>query len=289
MPIRFRCPHCQRKLKARNDKAEQQMACPNCGQPLTVPAHEAVDPNRVEGLAEEEQRAHADPFAELIVYDDEIVYETDEPQAARDTFGKQVATRQLVGVSRRLIYAHAILLAILPLTGLAVGYLIGRTDRQPSVASGPPAPRRVLISGRLQWTGTTGALADKGAVVIALPHDLEPQRKLPGEGLGPDKPQPQQGDPRVRAIEDWGGDYTRTNDVGEFQLFLLPGRYYILSVSHQSDRRSHVEPSRDDLASIGKFFTAPHEIIGPHRYHWTITEIKEGSQYAHEFKLGRPD
>jgi hypothetical protein len=287
MPIRFRCPHCQRKLKARSDKAQQRMACPNCNETLTIPSGDSVDQFMAEASALESP--DADPFAELIVYDDELVYETEEPQSTRATSGTVVVKPQLVGVSRRLIYVHAALLAFLAVTGLAVGYLIGRTDRQPSIAVGPPAPQRGLISGRLQWTGTTGALADKGAVVIALPLDLETQNKLPGASLGPDKPVPQQGDPLIRAIEDWGGDYTRTNDVGEFELFLVPGRYHILSVSHQSDRLSNVEPDRDDLAAIGKYFTAPHEIIGLHRYHWTTKELEEGSQFSHEFTFGRPD
>ncbi len=285
MPIRFRCPHCQRKLKARSDKAAQRMNCPNCGQPLTVPAGDAVEQLPAAGPAD--QGAEPDPFAELIVYDDEIIYETEERASGPAAFSTTIARRQLVGVSRQLIYAHAILLAILTLGGLVAGYLIGRTDRHPSATFGPPVPQRVLISGRLQWIGTTGALADRGAVVIALPHDLEPPEKLPGEGLGPDKPVPLQGDARVRAIEDWGGDYTRTNEAGEFELFLLPGRYHVLSVSHQSERSWNVEPDREDLAAIGKFFTAPHEIMGTHRYDWTIAEFAEGGQFEHVFNLGR--
>ncbi|NIP85663.1 MAG: hypothetical protein GTO03_08910, partial [Planctomycetales bacterium] len=269
MLIRFSCPHCQRKLKARSDKAAQRLPCPNCRQILTVPAGEAAEPAPpVSGTT-----ATADPFAELIVYDDQLVYETDEPPAGPTTGGPPARPPHWVGVSRQLIYLHAGLLLVVPLTALAVGYLIGRTDR-PRGASLPPAvPARVLITGRLQWRGTTGPLADKGAVVIAVPQDLQPPQKLPGQTLGPDQPLPAQGDQRVRTIEDWGGDYVRTNEVGEFQLFLLPGRYYLLAISRQSRRLTNAEPDRADLAAIGKFFTAPHELIGSHPYHWTAVDL----------------
>ena len=38
MAITFRCPHCDKSIKARDDKAGASANCPGCGQRLTVPA-----------------------------------------------------------------------------------------------------------------------------------------------------------------------------------------------------------------------------------------------------------
>lgn len=44
MPVRFRCPHCNRLLGIARRKAGSQIDCPQCGRPLTVPAQDGGGP-----------------------------------------------------------------------------------------------------------------------------------------------------------------------------------------------------------------------------------------------------
>lgn len=281
MPIRFRCPNCDRKLKARDDHADRQLPCPNCNQLLTVPADSAL--SRIMAESQTADSGEDDPFSELIVYDDEIIYDTDEAGTDREERPKRSSKIGWVGVSRRLIYAHALLLPVLALAGLVFGYMIGRTNRLPVQIQVAPPEHRVLITGQLQWEGQTKQISDRGAVVIAIPQDFKPTQKLPGDKVGPSQPVPSRDSQLVSSLEDWGGDYARTNETGEFELFLLPGAYQLLFVSGQSKRPTAAPPDRDDLAAIGQFFTLPHEIIGPQRYHWTSEELDEKSRLLHEF------
>jgi hypothetical protein len=41
--IRFACPHCNTRLKAHDDRAGATMPCPDCRQPVVVPAAVALD------------------------------------------------------------------------------------------------------------------------------------------------------------------------------------------------------------------------------------------------------
>jgi hypothetical protein len=279
MPIRFSCPHCHQKLKASEDKAGRRIACPKCKTKLTIPSAEAAAQVTSSTAAVDESAV--DPFAELVVYDEPVVYETEAPKDEGPR-GTADFNRHLVSISRRLIYLHAVLLLLLAAVGFAAGYVIGLRGRNQVVTKAPP-PQRVLIQGRIRWEATTGLLADKGAVVIALPAEVQPEQMLPGDSLSPAMPMPAKGDDLIRTIEAWGGDYTRTNDVGEFELFLLPGRYHLLYVSHNAERLANVEPEREHVAELGQFFSVPHELIGSYRYRWAAEELDENSQLMHDF------
>lgn len=281
MPIRFRCPQCDRKLKARDDHVGRQLHCPSCNQVLTVPADSELSRIIAEGQSSDD--TSSDPFAELIVYDDEIVYETDPRSDGNSAPTKSSKTRW-VGVSRRLIYMYALLLPIIGCGALLFGYLFGRTHRTPLQPQVAAKEHRVLITGQLQWEGQTKQIADRGAVVIAIPDNFEPPQKLAGDKFGPQKPVPSRDSEVVRTIEEWSGGYARTNDTGEFELYLFPGKYHLLFVSGQAKRRAVAEPKlRDDLAAIGQFFSVPEEIIGPQRYHWTLEELSDESRLSYEF------
>jgi len=278
MAIRFFCSHCRQLLKAREDKIGRRVPCPKCKKPVTVPKES--DPEVEHARQQKESEGQIDPFAELIVYDDEIVYETDDSHGKADAYD-----RRLVAVSRRVLYGHAVLLALVTGAAFLAGFLAGHVTRVEEVAA-PAEPQRVLITGQLKWEASTGDLADKGAVVIAFPETLEANKKLPGEELSPARPMPSRTDELVRTIEDWGGDYKRTNDAGDFELFLKPGKYHVLLVSQQSERPRQIEPDRNHLAAIGRYFTSPEMLIGPYRYRWTVEEFHEDSELRRVFSEG---
>ncbi|MCZ7645559.1 MAG: hypothetical protein M5U26_09785 [Planctomycetota bacterium] len=43
MPIKFRCPLCQRKIRVRDEFAGKRGGCPNCKQPIDIPAESTLD------------------------------------------------------------------------------------------------------------------------------------------------------------------------------------------------------------------------------------------------------
>ena len=284
MPIRFFCHNCQQVLKAREDKIGRRMPCPKCKKAVVVP--EANDPRLEATAAEPEETESAeDPFGDLIVYDRELVYETEEQQKKRqrkkdgDDFD-----RRLVSITRPVIYGQAVLLVSVAVAAVLAGYLIGSTNRE-KITAESLAPQRVIVDGMVQWEGVTGLLADRGAVILALPADLAIEKKVAGDRLSPERTMPPKDDLSLRTIEDWGGQYTRTNDIGEFQLFLIPGEYQVLIVSHQSKRGPRDRLDREDLAAIGQYVTLPHELIGQARYVWRVQAFDEDSHLFHDFKL----
>jgi hypothetical protein len=277
MSIRFFCSNCRQLLKAREDKIGRRMPCPKCKKPVTVP--ERSDPEVERARRQRESEGQVDPFAELIVYDTDIVYETEAEDGNTDDFD-----RRFIAIPRRVLYAHAILLATVTAAAFVCGYVAGHFTQTEPVPAEAAEPERIAIEGQLKWEGSTGDIADKGAVIIAVPESLAAQdQPLPGEELNPARPVPKRSNQIVRTIEDWGGDYRRTNEVGEFELFLKPGRYHVLFISQQSERPQHAEPSRDHLVSLRRYFSPPEELIGPHRYRWKVEEVKEGTTLTHVF------
>ena len=286
MPIRFFCRHCQQLLKAREDKIGRRIPCPKCKKVVVVP--EADDQRLASAAAErDESDSEADTFADMMVFDHEIVYETEEEEKKRkkkkdgDDFD-----RRLVSISRPVLYGQAALLASVAVAAVLAGYLIGKTNRQ-AITIEPVGPQRVVVDGMVRWEGVTGLLPDRGAVVLALPADLTTDKKIAGDRLSPDRTVPPKDDLSLRTIEDWGGHYTRTNDIGEFQLFLLPGDYQVLIVSHQTKRPPPKPLDREDLAAIGQYVTLPSELIGQARYVWRIETIGPDSHLFHDFELDK--
>jgi predicted amidophosphoribosyltransferase len=49
--ITFECPHCQQVLEAPPDLAGQTIECPACGQPIVIPATDAVVADGMETVA----------------------------------------------------------------------------------------------------------------------------------------------------------------------------------------------------------------------------------------------
>ena len=200
MSIKFACPHCQTKLSAREEKVGRKFRCPKCAEVIRVPAPEEVAV--LQGHAEEEsaesqsevEELGDDPFAEFIVYDTEIVYETgDGPQFDSDSEeegGERPAgaairrgtdyDRRFVAVRRSLLYVHGALLGLIALTALAAGFFIGSAVRPDPTRPPPQEPeiQPVVLEGKLQYEAITGSLDDKRAVVIALPEKVEVENKI---------------------------------------------------------------------------------------------------------------
>lgn len=276
MPIRFACKNCQELLTVSDRTVGQQMRCPKCNTFLSVPS---VDPKPTQQPAQQpaQQQVAADkaPDSLPVVVETEISYEEKAVQKKKLDYD-----HRLLAVSRKVIYIQAVLLVALTVGAAIFGYLVGRTVRSPTA---DPTEQRVLIRGEIKWVGFTGPLADSGAVVLVLPARLLVENKIPGSRLAPDRPLPASDDLSIEIIEGWGGYYTRTNDAGQFELFVRPGDYNVLVVSHRSKRSARQRPNRDDIAELSEYVSAPLEIIGPYRYAWLHQRFDKDSQLSHKF------
>lgn len=281
MPIRFECPHCGQSLRARDDKVGRKLKCPKCQQSLTVPSD--IPPGLDEGAP---AGGADDPFSELIVYDDEIIYETeDAPGSAlvsqvRPAGGEAFEPRH-VAVPRWMFYAHAGLLALLAVVAFGAGWLIGGSQRQTAVVTAPLRP--VEIEGHLKWEATTGEIGDKDAVVIVLPVDRTPQKKFAAAALTVDKPPLKPGDPVFEEIKELGGDYVRAGAGGQFYIQLVPGKYRVLLISRNAQLPAGINPKPEDVAALGAIFTPPEAILGRQKYRLSTLDLDEKSKIKHFF------
>lgn len=279
MPIRFPCPHCGQSLRAREDKVGRKLKCPKCRQALTVPAESAAG----DGSADS---APDDPFSELIVYDDDVVYETEEPPARAmatsvSTGAEGTFDPRRVAVPRWMFYAHAGLLGILALAAFSLGLLIGRTTHTEGPVANPLRP--VEIEGNVKWEATTGELGDKDAVVVIVPVGRTPQKKIPAETLLVDKPSPKPDDPALQGILELGGQYARAGAGGTFYVHLMPGSYQVLLVSRNAQQPAGTNPKPEDVAKLGALFTPPEAIVGRQKYHITTMDLNATSKIRHSF------
>lgn len=281
MPVRFTCSECGQRLNARDDKIGQRLKCPKCGTKLTVPSAEEADshdPARDALKQLEEMVGEDDYISELVVYDDEDA----ESSRAR----KFDYDRELVSITRPVIYVQAVLLVLLALFGLVVGFLVGRgtAPAAPEMADAPVPTESIRVEGNLQYTTGDGTQPDRGAVVLAVPAKRMPEEKIPVDDLLPEAQMPGEGNLTLQQITALGGDYTRADDAGNFALFLVPGEYHLLYVSYAATRPRGNQVARKDLAEIGAYVSSGYDLIGPHRYRFETVEIDPEVELDHTFR-----
>jgi hypothetical protein len=114
-----------------------------------------------------------------------------------------------------------------------------------------------------------------GAVIVALPADAKLERLLTARGLRPHDPLDKFSDNAELAIHQLGGDVVRTNNQGDFQLIVVPGRYRLLIISHKGLRRPGVQPVDLDVNEMKKYFDNVFDLVGPNQYRWSTEEFRD--------------
>jgi hypothetical protein len=177
MPIRFACTNCRQSLAIATRKAGTQVVCPKCQANLLVPTEKPLAPPIITRKAVEvpqsvQQTVEQIPsfsslnleveplpakqfdepnYAELVGFDDvsavveappilhvpPIEYEV--PSQRRSLASKG----SLVTVSRKVLYAQAILIVVVALVSFGIGYLAGAGSSQPVNDEVPVSPREV--------------------------------------------------------------------------------------------------------------------------------------------------
>lgn len=180
-------------------------------------------------------------------------------------------------IRRRTLYFQAALILLMAAVGLALGYLIGRgIGPAERGASGRDAD--VQIAGTLTFRDARGEeTPDSGAVVIALPAEIPPNRlgTLLVTGLGPLAPR-EAGRVAEMAIEELGGKYDRSDALGNFVLKLPePGSYRLLLVSRNAQRPAGEVVTAAQLREMQRYFNAPADLIGRNKYAWALRDVRD--------------
>lgn len=183
---------------------------------------------------------------------------------------------------RRVLYVEAVLYATVAAAAFGLGYLAGRGGSQAlnkEDAENADVQMRVPVEGKILLDPRAGTKrGDEGAVVIILPADKTPAKRLPIAGLRPDDPPAMAGDATSASLAEMGGATVRANAAGDFTLFVpAAGSYRILILSRQASRGPDGRSEQGDLLELGKYFEAPSDLLQRRGYQWLTKDIRRGA------------
>jgi len=257
-------------LNVGSERAGIRARCPKCKERITVPPETPADfTSPPVPSAETESEPDSDPYAQFVVYDEEVewVYEAEEVPATPAR--KMRAEPSRVAVPRSVVYAQGILLAVVGLVAFVLGWMMRGSERVPP-AAGAAQPCR--LSGAVRYLARSGQeLPDDGAVVLVLPTDERPAptNKADIAGLRPGDPLPRGDSDNLRIIYAIGGAYARTDAEGRYQLQVPNfGKYHVLILSKNAVRDEAEQLERIDIAQLGRYVQPPTELLGDSKYSW---------------------
>ena len=282
MPIRFVCEHCGQKLSVGSHKAGQKANCPRCKESVRVPG-EATKPSKalvssMLVMTDEHESAApgtiveepaAPPIAgeiESPIESSELVFDTSPPvkSSTEDTYDPGVVKKtdyNLVSFPRHVLYVQAGVIAGVAIICFTLGALMGSAFFGGS--GGPVAAKPCTISGVVKVTEGAVVKGDEGAVVIALPHNVEEvDERSPVEGFRPRDSAPQETDRGLLLLRDHGGNFAKADKQGKYQLRVpRPGKYLLLVISRAKTGAAG-EVDAQDLRRIATFFLNANDLIG---------------------------
>jgi hypothetical protein len=171
---------------------------------------------------------------------------------------------------------------LLAVAGFLIGFLTANL-RKPSsnplaehiVESTVEAPLAAAISGRITYKTADGSsLPDRNARIIVLPREREGTAKLSAAGFrAADHP----ADVKLAtaAVKSLGGDFTLTDDGGQFSIQLAnPGTFQIVVISNYADRGKHDDPDPELIRLLTPYFDQPLQVIGRTKTHFGQVRYK---------------
>jgi hypothetical protein len=181
----------------------------------------------------------------------------------------------LISISRRVLYAQAAVIAMVAAIFFMAGYALGPgrdTTAQQPVEKKEIFGKSVDVSGRITYRKTAGSVAnDAGAVVILIPKGSAPSDRFASEGLQPNSPGTNA--TALDAIKFLGGAYLVADELGEIDMQVRTGRYYVLVISNASTRREDRKIKAQDIEELERFFVDPKTLIGDQRYQWKLRKL----------------
>ncbi len=281
MPIRFRCPRCDRKLKAKSFAVGKVVNCPGCHAEISIPSENAASTTLAMRDAEEVTGTESagDIYTQFVVYDeDEIDFDTGEVVSPNEP-----QPVDYVVLPHKVIYIQGALLGVLSIIvfglGLWCGVLLDSPTEKQMVYGG--------VFGTVTFATTSGnPQPDIGVVVMALPVETLPDEKIQPGAFRPDKPPPSADHHGVLSIAALGGQFTRADTVGKYRVAnLRPGMYFILYLTGNVRRNSGDLPDSADLAELGRYFISPTKLLGNCDYHWQKRRITGEHRWDMHFEV----
>jgi len=174
-----------------------------------------------------------------------------------------------------MLYVEAVLYVTIALSAFGLGYLAGRGGWR-AVATEDADVQRVAVEGKVLLLLCTGAeQGDEAAVVIVLPADKSPTRRLPIAGLQPSDPPPIAGDATSAALAELGGGAVRTDASGNFKLFVpAVGSYRILVILPHAAAKPAEPFEQPDSSELGRYFDIPADLLKGCSCGWCKTDLR---------------
>lgn len=294
MPIRFACSHCGQRLSVGSHKAGKTAACPKCKSSITVPIP-SVEPPPAEPESPEivpepppvEIAAALPDFAgdEAPSFDFgrdreiEVVYETKSapPRTARKRADDDAPVDlDRVSLPRYVLFVQGGLLAVVGIVCFLLGMAVGGAVTESS-GQGKKEGVPIAVSGMVAFAGEGGRKPDAGAVVIFFPHGTKPDEKGSLVGVRPGD-DPAQGVKFRDYLRVLGGGMAYCDQRGQYSVQLPDrGRYFLLSISSNSQPSRAKPMPPQEIAQIGQFVSLADDPLEEFRYQWRLETLR-GSQ-----------
>ena len=128
------------------------------------------------------------------------------------------------------------------------------------------------VSGRVNAFRNNAWHPDAGAVVLFLPESPEQSSREDPATITPQNFQPLE-NPTIDAVRLAGGHIVRSNSDGDFELFVEPGKYHLITVSNAkaSDRQQKLQ--REQVATLSQFFLPVENLIERQDYVWKKVDV----------------
>lgn len=188
---------------------------------------------------------------------------------------------QSITVSRKIVYFQAALLGIIATTffvfGMMVGTLTARNQLEPEIVD-------CAVSGKAVWKNASGKVVpDRGAVVLILPADKNPERRLNPKLVHPESFEPLDNDV-IDTIHELGGAVVRANASGEFNVTIdSPARYEVVVISRNDSSDQLL--SRKEMATLSTWFMPVEDVRTGKSTHFSALRVDATQKKLGEIRL----
>ncbi len=267
--VEFVCPHCDQRFRASASRIGHPLRCRSCQRVVHVPTLEAAAVQ----MAERQSRRHRSEFQEFRVRDDN--------ESVDDAWEFDPGLTSLAGgvgrVGRRWFVASGLLAAgLVAWMAFRVGFRWGGWhlgESQTGFRAGlwTCSGRVELVSSRRRKRRKS--VATGPLLVVAWPQWSQLEERIPSAVMASDARETSEQRSAIRAVELIGGAVAWCDSQGTFALRLLAeGPFELLVVC--DDQGSESQPSRKDLARIGRLFVPAYDLVARHVYHLETTRLR---------------
>ena len=175
--------------------------------------------------------------------------ETIVPSIENEIVDKTVDTSQTITLPRKIVYFQAALLGVIATTFFVFGMMVGSITSKNQFA---PEIVDCRLSGNVVYESGNRNLPDSGAVVLILPLDKSPERRLNPKSIHPDAFDATDNDV-IDSILELGGAVIRTDQNGAFNVEVdSPAKYSVIVISKHSPENSSL--TKKQMAALSTYF-----------------------------------